>query len=256
MNLSLNVVISELAETRRRPDRFLHILSVKRWKAFLHYQRFGLTIGQHWGESKDTGNIMRRGYSSYGDYLELQKSKLERLDLANYDVKFREALRDRLKELDFIRPGVSVLCLAARIGTEVRAFDDVNCFAVGIDLNPGENNQHVIYGDFHNLRFPDGTVDVVYSNSIDHVFDLGRWLGEVKRVLSSKGILIVEAVHGVDFGDEPDFYASLWWSNLDDVISQFKGCGFHIFRRTPFIYPWKGDQMCFSKEERPGLMSA
>ena len=47
----------------------------------------------------------------------------------------------------------TVLCLAARIGTEVKAFLDLGCFAIGIDLNPGTDNRYVVHGDFHDLQF-------------------------------------------------------------------------------------------------------
>lgn len=76
------------------------------------------------------------------------------IELSRYDVDFRKILFDRLERLSLLRNGMTVLCLAARIGTEVKAFFDIGCFAVGIDLNPGENNRYVVYGDFHDIQFP------------------------------------------------------------------------------------------------------
>lgn len=60
----------------------------------------------------------------------------EKIDIDNYDKTYRKHLRDRLQSHINVK-GTSVLCLAARVGTEVKAFLDLGCFAMGIDLNPG-----------------------------------------------------------------------------------------------------------------------
>jgi hypothetical protein len=45
-------------------------------------------------------------------------------------------------------------------------------FSVGIDLNPGPRNGYVLHGDFHNIIFADASIDAVYTNALDHSFDL------------------------------------------------------------------------------------
>jgi hypothetical protein len=60
--------------------------------------------------------------------------------------------------------GRTVLCLAAR--NESEAWTDADFLAIGIDLNPGENNRFVVVGDFHALQFRDGVFDVVFTNSL------------------------------------------------------------------------------------------
>jgi SAM-dependent methyltransferase len=72
------------------------------------------------------------------------------------------------------------LCLGARLGCEVSVLRKLGFDAVGVDLVPCL--PLVVYGDFHNLRFPSGSFDLVYSNSIDHVYDLKKFLGEASRV--------------------------------------------------------------------------
>ena len=57
--------------------------------------------------------------------------------------------------------GQDAAVVGARIGTEVKAFLDLGAVAIGIDLNPGENNRYVVYGDFHDLQFASGSIDVV-----------------------------------------------------------------------------------------------
>ncbi len=63
---------------------------------------------------------------------------------------------------------------------------------MGIDLEPGPKNSHVLYGDFHHIPFPDQSFDFAFTNAIDHVFDLERFLDEVNRVLLPNGVLYIE----------------------------------------------------------------
>lgn len=199
-----------------------------------------------WREAEGGGPFRRRVFASYAQYQQRQKAKLKKLDLSRYDVKYRAVLRHRLEKVGALRPGQSVLCLAARIGTEVKAFLDVGCFAVGIDLNPGTENRHVLHGDFHDLQFADRSVDVVFTNSLDHVFAIDRFLAEIRRVLKPGGTLIVEASHGIREGKEPGHYEAFWWQSVEDVRRLFEDAGFRLQHRRPFIAPWKGEQFWFS----------
>jgi ubiquinone/menaquinone biosynthesis C-methylase UbiE len=127
------------------------------------------------------------------------------------------------------------------------AFKDLGCFAVGIDLNPGDRNLHVLYGDFHHLQFPDHSVDHVFTNALDHVFDLSRVIEEIRRVMSPQGTFIAEIVRGsrdVD-GREPGEFESYWWDSADEVVDFIKRHAFQIDRRDRFFYPWRGDSIVF-----------
>ncbi len=151
--------------------------------------------GLGWTEAD---GIYTRNYDSYDAYKVKQGSKLDgRLGwcLARSN-ELRIALRERLQELA-IEYG-SVLCLGARLGGEVQAFIDVGCFAVGLDLNPGENSQYVVHGDFHDLQYADHSIDIVYTNSIDHCLNHSLLLQEIQRVLEPEGFLILEVKAGSD----------------------------------------------------------
>jgi SAM-dependent methyltransferase len=191
------------------------------------------------------GEFQSRKYDSYEAYLEHQKAKLETHDFANYDTEFRTALRERLAVLDVAWQGRTVLCLAARIGTEVKAFLDLGCFAIGIDLNPGKENRYVVQGDFHDLQFAPKSVDVVYTNSLDHAFDINRIAREIVKILKPEGLLIIEAVQGRDRGVNPGFFESFFWKNIDELIGVFETVGFKVIRRTPMTQPWPGEAICF-----------
>lgn len=204
-------------------------------------------FGEEWNTKTDA--FQSRKYDSYEAYLEHQKTKLETHDFGSYDTEFRTALRERLAALDVAWPGRTVLCLAARIGTEVKAFLDLGSFAIGIDLNPGKENRYVVQGDFHDLQFAPNSVDVVYTNSLDHAFDVDRIAKEVAKVLKPGGLLIVEAVQGRDQGVNPGFFESFFWKNIDELIRVFENTGFKVVRRANITHPWPGEAICFSQGE-------
>lgn len=206
-----------------------------------------------------TGNFIARQYTSYQEYVEHQRSKLDLIavrgrrskhlvDLQRYDTSYRDVLRQRLLTLPMLRARPNVLCLAARIGTEVKAFIDVGCFAVGIDLNPGPDNAYVVVGDFHQLQFADASVDVVFTNSLDHVFALDKVLGEVHRVLKPGGHFIAELMLGTEEGGQPKEYESMGWKRASDLIDEICAKGaLTRLSREDFTEPWKGAQVVFQK---------
>lgn len=199
------------------------------------------------GTWENSETLSRRRYNSYQAYLRHQRAKLDRLlagedRMSSYDVEFRAALRERLGKSASVTPGMNALCLAARMGTEVKAFFDVGCFALGIDLNPGPHNKYVVTGDFHELQFPDRIVDLVFTNSLDHLQDLDRLTGEVCRILKPGGTFIVEAQRGTREGYKPGGYESFTWAHVDDLVALLKG-RFFIKDRYAIQVPWMGEHL-------------
>lgn len=173
------------------------------------------------------GDFARRRYESYDDYVRHQASKL-----AGVAERLRETeawdFDQFLERFTACRPLAemrNVLCLGARLGTEVRALHRLGHFAVGIDLNPGDENPYVLPGDFHALVFPDASVDAVFTNALDHVFDLERMIGETRRVLRPGGILLAEFELG--FGEEhvPGDFEATHWKNADVLMDQIRRIG-------------------------------
>ena len=192
-------------------------------------------------------SFRKRGYTSYEVYVAKQVSKLATLDLTEYDVQFRAVLGERLEALSFLRPGMTVLCLGARSGAEVQAFLDVGCSASGIDLNPGEDNDLVVRGDFHDIPRAPHSVDLVFVNSLDHAFDIRKVISEIERVLRLGGFLIVEAVPGTEEGAHLDSWDCFCWPTRDALARLFETSGFKLVGRTSFHFPWHGEQLCFAK---------
>jgi len=203
-------------------------------------------------KAQSLSGIERRVYADYAEYFNHQRAKLPTLDaveLAQFDAEYRELLVGRLREHDIVEPGMSVLCLGARTGGEVCAFWDLGCFAVGVDANPGEANTRVVTGDFHELQFPEDSVDVIFTNSLDHIYDLGKVLTEIKRVLKPLALLILEIPRGTKEGRKPGKYESCSWRRIDDILTPIKASGFELLSRTNIHSPGRGQHICLQSTQ-------
>lgn len=246
--IAVRTLVRESLKTLRHPTRVLQLVNTQALVAHLRRESIRDIVKESWSAADGDGKLQRRQYDRYDDYVAHQRDKLTRLGagkMEQYDARFRAALRERLSASQLVNAGMSVLCLAARRGTEVKAFADLGCFAVGIDLNPGETNPHVLPGDFHHVQFADRCVDVVFTNSLDHAFDIEKLLAEIQRVLKPGGLLIVEAAHGTQEGLKPGFYESFWWQRVDDLIETLDHHGFRGLVRGSFEFPWAGEHLCF-----------
>jgi len=161
-----------------------------------------------------------REYSSYEEYISHQIEKTDdvhrRRRLSKLEEARQKIFEERFKLLKFrnaFEEDDFGLCLGARYGEEVRALK-TQCRAVGIDLV--EQLPDVVKGDFHNIPFPDEHFDFVYTNSLDHAYDLEKVFSEVERVLKKNAYLCVD----VDFGADGKHEATII-NNLNDLISKF-----------------------------------
>lgn len=199
-----------------------------------------------------SGEFRQRRYDTYEAYAEHQASKLATIKkLAKYTPAFKAVLAPRIEALKPLieTGGRTVLCLAARNGAECEAWTEADFLAIGIDLNPGPNNRFVVVGDFHALQFPDGVFDVVFTNSLDHVFELGKVVDEARRVLKPGGLFVAEIVRGSkdENGREPGPYEAAWWDHASVVRDEIGHHDLDLIATTPFDLPWVGDQYVFRK---------
>jgi SAM-dependent methyltransferase len=174
-----------------------------------------------------TADGARRTYASYDEYLDHQAAKLGKIA-----PRLRETEADDLAEFKRRFAGCtalagarSVLCLGARLGTEVRALHELGYFAVGIDLNPGERNPYVLPGDFHRIAFPDGALDAVYTNALDHVFSLEQVVAEVRRLLRPGGVFVADLELGSEEGFVPGEYEAVMWRDHQALIERIRELG-------------------------------
>lgn len=194
-------------------------------------------------------NLLKREYQSYDEYKKHQSSKLGLLDLTDYDEKYKNTLIARYEKKSNDLKGVNLLCLGARTGSECKAFIELGAFAIGLDLNPGLENKYVLTGDFHNIQFANNSVDIVFSNALDHAFDIEKMINEIKRVLKPKGLFFVELVNGTNDinGRNPGEYESLWWDSVAEISIKIKSLGLDICSEEQFDFPWNGTQIVYKK---------
>lgn len=198
------------------------------------------------GDAWDHGEeLSRRRYESYDAYLEHQRHKLShRLPKLqeNRDNAIGKIVR-HFRACPQLPPRSRVLCLGARIGSEVEALIRLGHFAVGIDLEPGPENRYVMHGDFHDLVFADDSVDVVYTNCLDHLFDLDRVASEIARVLRPGGVALIDIADGHEEGWTAGGYEATWWSRAEtfaDRLAQASGLERVGFRSiADYGYPRK-----------------
>lgn len=185
--------------------------------------------GKHYGnEGWQTASkqpFVYRSYDNYQEYVEHQSIKFDevlRLSGAGFtnDVvwDFRTKFYKRFRILpDLLSQSASILCLGARQGTEVEVLWDMGFRnALGIDLNPGPDNPYVVCGDFMQLEYDDESVDLVYSNCVDHAFDLSRFFAEHARVLGPTGFAMYEIAAVENAGS----FESVQWDEERTVIKE------------------------------------
>ncbi len=200
-----------------------------------------------------------REYDNYNDYLNHQASKIKKLlKKANKSshlvrkIYFKNQWKKQVRRIKnikkYIKQCSKVLCLGARTGAEVVAFNKLGMEAIGIDINPPNwQKKYVIKGDFHNIPFYDKSFEVAFCNCIDHVFDMDKFCQEVTRILKDNGILVLEIDHLLNFEENKDKavkdsryikYESLICDSFDDIRNIFKDYKLiHYSDNTPIKHP-------------------
>ena len=126
----------------KKTKRIFGMLKKSRIYQYLDGKILALKFGESWDRYGSDRSFAKRMYNSYEDYQKHQSAKLNRIDAADlsaYDTRYREVLRERLIKTGLLHTGMSVLCLGARIGTEVKSFIDIGCFNI---------KSHTITADF------------------------------------------------------------------------------------------------------------
>ena len=143
-----------------------------------------------------------REYKDYQQYLEHQKEKTgdasrrQRLASAfpSREAYFINRLTVTTKKLN-LDPASKLICLGARMGEEVSAWKKLGFKnSIGTDLIA--RPPYVVIEDFHNLSYGDKTVDIFYTNSIDHSSDPIKMFSEVARCLKTGGYFVADFQFG------------------------------------------------------------
>jgi len=182
-----------------------------------------------WKTEKD-GDVLKRDYASYDEYVAHQKLKLDEMvkikgGFSNWDIsEFRLKFFHRFKHLrEYLPADAVILCCGARQGTEVEVLRDLGFHrAYGIDLNPGPGNPYVREGDFMKLKEADNSLDLLYTNCVDHSFDLDAMFAEHARVLKPDGFLLYDMGVNMEEGHGGAFEA-VAWDRTEDLIVKLLG---------------------------------
>jgi len=176
---------------------------------------------------QSNGLILRKYYGkkNYQNYLDHQKFKFDfyKKDLSEtFEVRVNDFINNFKKFKIKCNDIKYTLCLGARTGAEVCAFRKLNFFSIGIDINYPKNSPYVMYGDFHYLDFPNETFDIVYSNCVDHIYDLKLFINEAKRVCKKDGLIIFDLQKGKKESGRDNFgnYETLGWTSSDLIIKK------------------------------------
>lgn len=176
-----------------------------------------------WKETKEDG-LLKRDYASYEEYLTHQKLKLDEMvkmkgGFSNFDIfDYRLKFYVRFRQLARLLPReAKILCCGARQGTEVEVLRDLGFVnARGIDLNPGEGNPLVTVGDMMHLEAADNSLDALYTNCVDHAFDLEKMIAEHSRVLKPDGFLLYDVGINMEEGGGP--FEAISWDRTEDIV--------------------------------------
>lgn len=196
----------------------------------------------------------RRLYASYDEYVAHQAAKLDKIAhrLREREEEDFAEFRRRFATCAALQGARSVLCLGARLGTEVRALLDLGYFAVGIDLNPGPSNPYVLPGDFHQIVFADESIDAVYTNALDHVFTLEKVVSEVERILRPGGIFVTDLELGIEDGFIPGEYESAMWRDHQVLIDKIREIGHFSVEEVRDLGRLRRDRWTQAVFRRPG----
>ena len=135
---------------------------------------------------------------------------------------------------DQFNPG-KILCLGARTGCEVQAARDLGFKdSIGIDLHPAfDDSDLVILGDWQAIPFQKDSFENVFTNAIDHCYDVEQLAKEVNRVLITGGIFcfMVSKKQMLVNKSNPEEYMKksnnfLFWKTPTDVSNHFTKFGF------------------------------
>lgn len=172
---------------------------------------------------KSRGSLRVRDYATYDEYIRHQSSKFAGMLARKGGFSGRILAKNRrmfrrhfLLATPFLSPDGKIVCAAARDGTEVEVWRDMGFReAIGFDLFPGPDNPFVITGDFHNMPFEDGTLDLLYCNSLDHSLDLDKFFQEAFRVLKPGALALIDLA---DQEEGAGRWEAIEWGCAQDVL--------------------------------------
>tara|TARA_B100000886_G_scaffold340451_1_gene310093 strand:+ start:4327 stop:4995 length:669 start_codon:yes stop_codon:yes gene_type:complete len=160
-------------------------------------------------------------YNKYSDYLNHQKNKTTNPDKIKvwlgeeWNIKYYGFLEIFKRNKQYVFKKKNALCLGSRTGQEVKALIDLGVDAKGIDLVPFP--PYTIMGDIHKIDISKNTVDLIFTNIVDHSLYPEIFCSEMARICKPDGNIIIHLQKGID-GDN---YSENMIRDPDIIISFF-----------------------------------
>tara|TARA_B100001093_G_C26650188_1_gene937117 strand:+ start:194 stop:841 length:648 start_codon:yes stop_codon:yes gene_type:complete len=186
-------------------------------------------------------------HSSYEDYVKKQMEKtldpkrISRWKGVEWQTKIDgfESLFKRNEE--YITNKKKALCLGSRTGQEVFVLRTLGMEAIGIDLV--EFPPYTIKGDIHNLFYEDGIFDLVFTNILDHSLYLQKFISEMERVSTNRGIIILNIQENMTFDD----YSENIINDSKPIIELFKNSSLLKSRKIKNTFDGMNRELIFEK---------
>jgi SAM-dependent methyltransferase len=186
-------------------------------------------------------------HSSYEDYVKKQMEKtldpkrISRWKGVEWQTKIDgfESLFKRNEE--YITNKKKALCLGSRTGQEVFVLRKLGMEAIGIDLV--EFPPYTIKGDIHNLFYEDGIFDLVFTNILDHSLYLQKFISEMERVSTNRGIIILNIQENMTFDD----YSENIINDSKPIIELFKNSSLLKSRKIKNTFDGMNRELIFEK---------
>lgn len=178
----------------------------------------------------------------YDTYMYMQgrkfRTKREQTKIAENTEKRKKKFKRVFTEAKPLMNKGNLLCLGARTGDEVdiaKLMGFKPC--IGIDLYP--IGKEVIKADWHNMPFDNDVFDNVYTNSIDHCYDVKILAEEIKRVMRPGGKFYFQLERKKEVGaleDPTEFIQNhdndfLFWDKGIDLANAFVDFGFTLINK-------------------------
>ena len=142
---------------------------------------------------------------------------------------------------EYITNKKKALCLGSRTGQEVFVLRKLGMEAIGIDLV--EFPPYTIKGDIHNLFYEDGIFDLVFTNILDHSLYLQKFISEMERVSTNRGIIILNIQENMTFDD----YSENIINDSKSIIELFKNSSLLKSRKIKNTFDRMNRELIFEK---------
>lgn len=195
------------------------------------------------------GNIKNfNRHSTYQDYIKKQVTKttdpekILKWKGVEWKIKVDGFKHVFNRNLEFIKNKKKAICLGSRTGQEVFVLRELGLDAIGIDLV--EFPPFTIKGDIHDLKFENEKFDLIFTNILDHSFNLKKFISEMERVATNDGIIILNIQENLP-GDD---YSENIINDVKPIIEMFKYCSLLENRKIKNTFDQMNRELVFQKK--------